>query len=300
MDWFYLALIAPLLWAIVNILDDNLLHHVYKGPYFGAAVSGIFGVLPLASLLILRVSDVSIATAAFGTLAGFLLVLQLFFYFNALKKGSPSVVIAMFSFTPSILPIFAYFFLGERLSATQLAGFFMIIIASLSLALVEFKGWRQVKFNHALGPTIIAALLLDAVALLSKHLFNTTNFYTGYMYISIGMGIGGFCFLIAMVARHKYEPLPTPKNFTRKFLGLIALAELLSILADFTQKLAISRGPVSLVDAIAGIQPVYVLAIALIFYPFAPKYFREAAEGGLTKKFVLMLLIVFGLLLISN
>ncbi|HXE10150.1 MAG TPA: hypothetical protein VN554_01865, partial [Verrucomicrobiae bacterium] len=49
MTWFYLALLAPLLYAIVNLLDDNLLQFVYKSPYVAAVSAGFYGSLPLLS-----------------------------------------------------------------------------------------------------------------------------------------------------------------------------------------------------------------------------------------------------------
>jgi len=77
------------------------------------------------------------------------------------------------------------------------------------------------------------------------------------------------------------------------------IGEIFNLAAEFTGNLAVSRGPVSLVKVIEGIQPMYVLLLALLFYPILPKYLREGAEGGLVKKFSLMAVILVGLFIIN-
>src|SRR5260221_4158500 len=103
MSWFYLALLAPFLWAIVVLIDDNLIHHVYKSPYYGAIISGLFGVVPLISLSIRPVQATSTLVAVLATTAGFLTAVYYFFYFKALETESPSIVIAMFGLTPALV-----------------------------------------------------------------------------------------------------------------------------------------------------------------------------------------------------
>ena len=56
--------------------------------------------------------------------------------------------------------------------------------------------------------------------------------------------------------------------------------------------LAISRGPVTVIRTMEGIQPVYILLISLALFPFYPKLFREVSEGKAAYKFALVSLIV--------
>lgn len=296
MTWFYLALIAPLLFAVVNLIDDNLIHHVYKGPYFGAIISGLFGALPLVSLLFLDLAHVTPLVAILGTMAGYFTVLYLYFYFRALEVESPSVVIALMSLSLAIIPIFAYFFLGERLHVTQMAGFMVVLLASVGLATT---GIRHFKFTPALLPVLAAALVSDAAVLISKHVYQSTDFYTGYMYFSIGMGIGALYFLYVLQFLQAEDIIKDLKRNSKKVITLLVIAEFIAIVAEFAQNLAISQGPVSLVTVLEGVQPLYVLLIALIFYKVSPKHFREAAEGKIAKKVTLMLVMFVGLLLIS-
>lgn len=292
MSWFYLALLAPLLFAVVNLIDDNLVRHVYKSPYYGAIISGLFGAVPLVSLFVRPLDSTTPLVTILGIMAGFLTAVYYFFYFRALETESPSVVIAMFGLTPALILIFANLFLGEQLLAKQMLGFAIVLFASFALGLVEI---RKFKFSKALLLVAVAATLYAISSLFSKYVFDHTSFYTGFMYFSTGMGLGGIYFWLILRFLKETDFLHELKRNSKKVLTLFIIAEAIAIAAEFTQNLAISRGPLSLVKVIEGIQPIYVLLIAFLFYKFSPKHFREAAEGGLVKKFILMGLTILGL-----
>ncbi len=297
MSWFYLALIAPLLFAVVSLIDDNLLRFVYKGPYLATAISGIFGALPLLSLFFVDTTPIQTPLAVTMLVAGFLTTLFYFFYFKSLQHESPSVVIAMLSLVPATLPILAYFILDERLTGIQIAGFVLVLIASLSLAV---SGIRKFKISKALLPVLVAVVIADIISLLTKYVYSNADFYTAFMYLSAGIGIGGIYFPLIMYFDKTQHDLSILKRKLYKVIPLLIAVELLAIAAEFTSNLAVSRGPVSLVRAVEGIQPAFMLVIAVALYPFFPKHFREAIEGKLPKKFTLMFLIIVGLYLISR
>ncbi|MGC1177330.1 MAG: DMT family transporter [Candidatus Saccharimonadales bacterium] len=296
MSWFYLALLAPLLYAIVTLLDDNLLSFVYKSPYLATMFAGFFGAVPLIALAFKTPAAMPFSLGSLALLAGFLTVAYYFFYFKGLEADSPSIVIALFSLSPATIPFLAYFFVHERLHAMQLVGFLIVLLASLCLAVTDIK---KFKFSKALLPVAIAVVFMDAVSILTKHVYQHANFYPAYMYFCAGMGLGGGCFFLL-----KYEDnqkgLHSIRKSIKKLLPVFIAAELMNLAAEFTLNLAISRGPVSLVKVIEGIQPMFVLLIALVLYPLYPKFFREAEEGQRTKKFALMGMAIIGLGIISK
>ena len=296
MSWFYLALLAPFLYAIVNLIDDNLLRFVYKGPYLAAAASGIFGTLPLISLFFIDWTPITIAQTALMLLAGFLTAVYYFFYFKSLAVESPSVVIAMLGLVPATLPILAYFLLDERLTSTQLIGFIVVLIASLALAMTEVK---KFKFSAALLPVLIVVTILDTTSLLTKYVYDQAAFYPAFMVFSIGLGLGGIYFALIMFFDKRKHDLSIFKRSIHKLFVIFVVVELLAVGAEFTSSLAVSRGAVSLVRVVEGIQPMYLLLIALLLHPLSPKHFREATEGQLVKKFGLMIVISSGLVLIN-
>lgn len=295
MSWFYLALLAPLLYAVVNLLDDNLLQFVYKSPYIATFSAGIYGALPLLSLFFLDFRTIPTNLAIISVMAGFLTICYLFFYFKGLESDQPSIVSALFGMAPATIPFFAYFIVHERLSALQVVGFIIVLLASLGLAVTDFK---KLKFSKAFLYITIAVVFMDAISIMTKYVYQKVDFYPAYMYFSVGMAIGGFTFLLLKLSDNKKQ-IKTIAKSIKKLLPIFIVAELTGLAAEFTLNLAISRGPVSLVKVIEGIQPMFVLIIALVLYPFAPRFFREAEEGGAKRKFIYMGIIVAGLAVIS-
>jgi len=295
MSWFYLALLAPLLYAIVNLLDDNLLQFVYKSPYVAAISAGFYGSLPLLSLFFIHTRNISMGLALLSLLAGFLTLTYYFFYFKGLETDTPSVVVALFGLAPAVIPLLAHFIVHEQLAALQIVGFVIVVLASLGLAVTDLK---QMKFSKALIPVLVAVVLMDAVSLITKYVYQKADFYPAYLYFSAGMGLGGIVFFLAKLRDNKKAIKGIAKGI-KKLLPIFIVAEATGLAAEFTLNLAISRGSVSLVKAIEGIQPMFVLLIALALYPLSPKYFREAEGGNVARKFMLMAVVIIGLVVIG-
>lgn len=292
MSWFLLALLAPLIYAFVNLIDDNLLRHIYKGPRLAAAVSGLFGAVPLVSLLWVGWTPIKTSLALMMLAAGVLTALYYYNYFKALERESPSVVVAMFSLIPATLPILAYFFVDERLSGLQLVGFLIILLASLALSLTDV---RKFTFSKALVPVLWVVVFSDIVAILTKYVYDRAEFYPAFMFFAAGLGIGGLYFAFWVFVERAKQDMSLLKKKLRKLIPILITVELFGVAAEFTTNLAVSRGPVSLVNVLEGVQPIFVLLIAVLLYPIAPHLFREAAEGKLAKKFACMAIILVGL-----
>jgi len=297
MSWFYLALLAPLIYAVVVLIDDNLLRSIYKGPYLAAASSGIFGAMPLLSLFFVDWTPITGVQAGLMIVAGFLTCVFYFFYFKSLDVESPSIVIAILGLVPATLPILAYFLLNERLTNVQVVGFVIVLIASIGLAMTEIK---KFKFSAALLPLLVVVAIMDVTSLLTKYVYDDAAFYPSFICLTIGLGLGGIYFALIMFFDTKQHDLSIFKKSIHKLIVIFIFVELLAVAADFTSNLAISRGAVSLVRVVEGIQPMYMLLIALLLYPISPKHFREAKEGQLAKKFTLMIIITIGLFLIGS
>lgn len=297
MTWFYLALLAPLLYAIVNLVDDNLLRNVYRSPHIGAIISGLFGGLPLLSLLVRNSGVISEANIFLAATAGFLTVGFLYSYFISLDRESPSVVAAVTGSSPVVLGVLAYIFLDEPFTVSKIIGLTLVILASLVLV-TSFK--EKTHFSKSLAPMLSGAALICVISLLLKQVYDSVAFYPAYMCFSAGMLIGGFYFMLVLYHSERREMLRDLRLSLRRYFWLFLAVEALGLAADFTMNLAISKGPVTTIRTMESIQPAYVLLIALIMYPFKPHLFREAAEGGLLKKFVCIALIALGLYLVQS
>jgi drug/metabolite transporter (DMT)-like permease len=295
MAWFYLAVLATLLYAIVTLLDDNLLAFVYKSPYVACVSVGFFGSLPLLSRFVLHAGGIPANLAVLSALAGFLTLGYYFFYFKGLQSDTPSVVIALFTLAPATIPFLAYFFVGERLNGLQIIGFAVVLAASLALAVQDL---RHFKFSRALLYVGVGVMMLDALSIITKYVYERVDFYPAYLFFSLGMGLGGVFFYLIRL-RDNSKAIATIARKIKRLLPLFVIAEATGLSAELTLNLAISHGPVSLVKVVEGSQAMFVLVIALLLYPLAPQYFREAKEGFRLPKLALMLIAVVGLATIS-
>lgn len=295
MDWFYVALLSPALFAVVNILDDNLLRSVYRTPFFGAIVSGLFSLLPLISLFFVTITIPPLPILLLCLLIGFLTVSYYLFYFKGLSLDAPSIVISLFNMSPAFVPFLAYVFLHETLEVNEYIGFIVILLASVGISVIEIK---KLKFSPALYPIAFASFMYAIIAILQKYIYSFVDFWSGYIFISIGLGLGAIFYMVFFKEGRAF-----PKEFKRifkKWIFIFVIVELIGISAELSINYAISQGPVSLVKVIEGIQPMYVLLFAILFFPFFPKYFREATHGNIAKKIFFMGLMLVGLYFVNS
>jgi drug/metabolite transporter (DMT)-like permease len=292
MSWFFLALLATFFWACTIILDDNLLRNVYRTPHFAAAISGLIGALPVVYLLWSPLPQPR--TAAIAMAAGALIVGYLFLYFRSFEDIQPSEVSALMNLIPAFVPFISYVVIRESLSVPQYVGLAIIVVASFALSAVDIK---KFQFSRSIYFMILGCLFYAVSEVLAKLAYAQGGvFGSVYAFVGLGMGLGGAFFVFAFDSGRKF--LQTFFDYKTKIIGLLIVAEVISVVALFFHNRSISLGPVAAVTAVEATLPAIVLAIAFLMYPFWPKYFREAAAGGTVKKVVLMFVMVGGLYLI--
>ena len=296
MHWLTLALIAPFIYALVNLIDDNLLRTVYKSSYVATIISGLFGGVPLLALMFKSLGPFSDKFAAIAVLVGFLTVVFYYNYFRSLEKEHPSVVVSLIGTSPVLIAALAYVFLGERLSGLQFAGLLLVLIGSLGLS---YNRHEKLKLTPSIKHVIYAAVVVSVYSILAKYIYQNVDFYTGYMFLSLGMLIGGLVFLIRLRMVESEASIHKLRKTVKKYWALFLVTELLGLLAEFIMNLAISRGPLTPVRVIENIQPVYVILIAAVLFPFRPNLSREISEGGLARKLLLICVCAIGLGLVG-
>lgn len=292
-NWLFWALLTPAIFAIVNILDDNLLSKVYRSAYFATIISGLFGFLPVLLFPFVEFSSPSVFVTFLGILSGSLTVLYYLFYFKGLESEYPSVVIAIFALAPALIPFLSYLFLGEVLTISQYLGALVILGSSFIIADIKLK---KIKPSRAFVLVSIGAVIFAIIAVMSKYVYDQVEFWTGYLLFAMGMGIGALILSVALPEGRRFYP-EMKKKF-KKWILIFALVELVNIAAEFANNKAVSMGQISLVKIIEGTQPMFVLLLAILFFPIFPKYLREATAGNRTRKLICMAFILLGLYLI--
>lgn len=294
MSWFVLALIAPLVWAIVNLIDDHLLKNVYRSATFGAVMSGIVGFVPATYLYVRYGLDhlaPSLIVAAIA--AGASTVIFYYFYFRTLESDEPSVAIALNNIAPAIVLVLAYFLLQEKLHTLQYVGIAILLTGSVALTVLDVK---KMKLSRVAWLALCGAIAYALASIFAKYAYQHASFHDVYFWISIGFGLGGGVAFLCLKDKHHLRRL---LNLRQKRLAIVLIGvEVLNIAGEVIQGLAIHGGPVTIVRALEGIQPLYVLAIGIIMAQFFPRHFRERKDARFRKKLVCMSFMVLGLFML--
>ncbi len=294
MSWFYLALLAPLLWAVVTIIDDNLLRNVYRSASFGAIISGLFGAVPAVFLFTFNdhvVTEPRFVLCALA--AGIGTVVFYFYYLRTLGHEEPSVAIALLNLAPAMVPLLAFAFLQEKLKFNQYVGISLLLGATLLISVTTIQ---KIRFSRAMIFALYASLTYALVSIAAKYAYQGGTFREMYAWISLGFGIGGLSFLLA--SKKRGEIISIVRGAKKKILAVLVLAELVNIVGELVQGYAISSGPVSIVRAMEGLQPIYVLLLGVALHPFLPSWFREKQDKRLPRKLILMMVMIAALLII--
>jgi transporter family protein len=272
MSWLIIAIFAYLLGGVVFLVDKYLLKRSIPNPVVYTFYVGLLG---LAALVLapfgFRVPTFSHLIISF--VAGFIFISALLFFYFALKKEEASRIVPFVGgLTPFFIFILAWVFLGETLSSNQILAFFIILGGTFLISL-ELEKEGQIFTSQAFFLALPAALFFASTHTLSKFIYLQENFISGFLWIRIGAALGALIlFLIPRNKKAIIEDLKRPKIGRFKiFLFGQGCGALSFILVNY----AFSLGPVSLVNALAGIQYVFLFALIVFLSLMFPKIFQE-------------------------
>ncbi|TSC64542.1 MAG: hypothetical protein G01um101491_256, partial [Parcubacteria group bacterium Gr01-1014_91] len=138
MNWFLIALIAPILYSLANHTDKYLISRYVSGGSVGSLIifSSLFSVVALPVILFIHPSVFAISLIEGMVLAvnGMFLVTSILCYFYALHKDEASHVVPLYQTVPIFGFILGFFILGETVSAGQGVASIAIIVGSLVLS----------------------------------------------------------------------------------------------------------------------------------------------------------------------
>ena len=257
MLWIWLSLAAPTLWAASNMIDYDLLCGRMRSPATLLVITGVSSAVPGLSMLIAGTLEWPDRSAfVLAGLSGCLGLLVYYPYFRALMISSPSRALLMWNLSPALVAVMAHAFLHEVLSTAQLVGVGLLIGSSL----IAIPACALQKYSLAPYAWMsLASILLATQAVLEKALFAHASLASGIGWMSLAAGITTLI-IVAIVPRSRPNVSVVVGTDTRR----LVLNQLLDVSAVLCLSAATSLGPVSLVHAIGGIQPIMVLAIGVV------------------------------------
>ncbi len=255
---------------------------------------------------------------ALDLFAGFLFLVTLVAWYKALHQSEATRVVPIVgALTPIFSFIFSFIFFGEIFTERQFIAFLILIIGGVLISVKQtrlylfseinerfkaifgdffglvhahYRPTRRLIFNSTL-----AALLFAGYYVLMKHIYSNQPFVGAFVWSRLGTFIGVLMMLFVATWRRKIvehqKGQKSPKN-----LGFFFAVRLLAAFAFILLNWAISLGNVAMVNALQGVQFVFLIAMVLILSKKFPNILEEEmGKGVMFQKLVGVILVSLGL-----
>lgn len=297
MLWLVLALLGPPLWAGSNVFDSALVRRKKADRASLLLLTGVFTLIPSLWIVVTGGFEMAPLFNIFVALsAGAIGLIVYYPYLRALQSSHAANVILLWNASPLFVALFAYLFLDERLSAEKYVAISLLVLSALTVALAD-QGFRLNKASSATRWMMLTVFLSAIEAILVKKTFGLLPVSTGIVWIGIGQFSTALVlwFVAALRARRI--------SYSWKDIGLFAICgEALNVAANLVTQVAISLGPISLIKAVGGLQPLFVLLLTPLVFRFASKNTKTSSVPMVKLKPVLIasLFAILGLFLFGN
>ena len=287
MLWLYLALTAYFINAIVFIIDKYLLSA--QIPKYHAYAFGV-SVLSLASLFLIPfgVSWQSLSYFLIAVSSGAAFFVGLIFFYKVIKKSDVSVAATQVGTISAIFTyIFSVIILGDALSSVNLSAFLFFVFGIYLLGRTE---------KHVFISAILAGLLGGIYYVLMKYLFNESNFINGLFWTRMGFIGAAFVSLCSREVRQEIKF--SFRHVSGKSQVLFVFNKFLAGIGFIILYFSISLGNVSLVNALLGVQFMFIFLLAIIFRTRMPEVKEKLGKNILISKTVGIVSVALGFLLL--
>jgi hypothetical protein len=286
-SWFLLALVAPLLWAMVTLVDTYLVHEVFEDPIDGTVISGIFQSVPwlLVPLGMIDFQYPGAAIAIHAYAAGALFLLSFSAYFKALFVVNDGALLQLlWNLAVPAVPFLAWLLIGERLEAGHYLG---IGLAFAGVATFGFDPHMQTRIGARIALTMLAAIVMLALSMVASRLAHQLTpsddaFWSIYLLFCAGASAASLVLLA--IRGHVNAGVQGRRilHIGRQHFVVLLLAEALSLVGTLASQGAIRMAPaVSFVAVIESLVPVFVMVASILLAAL----FRHLGRVGLATAF---------------
>lgn len=305
--WLLIVVVAQFLNAVVAVVDKYIvsspviarpsLYAFYVSILSASAVlvflfSGI--PIPIEGISIPNFENVAVPPVmvlGISLLAGLALFGALTGLFSALKRADASDVIPVTGAASAVSAlVLSYLFLDASLTQGFAWGFVLLVAGTLILS--NYRFWYKTLW-FSLG----SGFLFGAHFVCLKLLFIETNFDDAFFWSRVG--IVAIALLFLLLPKLRRQCVAKTKEAGKKIWFLIIGNKVLAGLASIMLLKAIELGDVSIVQALGGLQFVYLLGFTIFFGRELPQLCGEkCTRKQLVQKTVAVAVILAGFALL--
>ncbi|KKQ87848.1 MAG: hypothetical protein UT09_C0009G0002 [Parcubacteria group bacterium GW2011_GWF2_38_8] len=280
MNWFFIALVAPFLWAFVNIADSYLISKYSQrekerssgGLVIFSSLIGIF-IAFLISIFVSGIYDIPFSDKLLLLLAGALTVVWIILYLYTLEIEEISSIVPWFLTIPIFGYIFGYIFLGETLTLSQILGS-LIIFSGLILISINFSGEKKSLKKKPIAYMVFACLIIAISGIIFKYVTVEGNFWVSSFWEYLGLGISGLL-IYSFIPKHREEFMYMNRMGGHKIFLVNVVSELMTISGNLLTNFALLLAPVVMVYLVSSFQPAIVLFLTILGTKFFPHIVKE-------------------------
>lgn len=285
--WISLVIVAQFISAIVAIIDKYIVSSGKIGrpivvTFYVSLLSalGVFAFgfswidLPFENIKLPNIENITwptwtIILLSFVAAASFIAALYNLFSAFLLSEASDVIpVVSSFSALSSLL--FSFYLLNTVLSGNFLWGFLFLVVGTFLIA--RFRMHRKLIFL-----CVSSGLLFGFHYVVIKMLFNETNFDNAFFWSRLIIAISALSLLLLPNCCGRNVASDT-KKAGKAGLLLVLFNKLLAGIAGILILKSVELGDVSVVQALSGLQFVFLLIFAIFFGHKAPKCVGENCE----------------------
>lgn len=301
MTWLFVALLSYLLTSVTLTLDKVIMKNTLPHPVVYCFYMGILSIFGLVFALFGTI-DFNLTEMLTGILVGAFFLLPLYISYKAIFENEASRIGPLIgALTPIFVWLFSFLFLGERFSPSGII-VFLLLVAGGFLISVDLNGSerkeKKKKVFRMLKMAIIAAFLFGAYLVLLKHVYNGDTFVSGFCWTRLGSFLAAFLFLLSRANR---KLIFGETKVLKPESGLLVVGnKTISGISYALLNYAIAIGSVTLVNAMQGLQYVFLLVLVAVLSYKYPNILAEAvSKKALTQKIIAVILIGTGLAMMA-
>jgi drug/metabolite transporter (DMT)-like permease len=299
MSWLLIAIIAHLITAVVFLVDKFILSGKKLHPTAYAFYVGLLGGFLVFVLAPFGFSVLSPWLAMWSFVSGILFILAILCFYSSIRIGEISRVAP---FVGGAVPVFSfvlsYFFLNERLGQYQLIAFFCLVVGGVIIAWpAKKKKWEE-KLNPGFSTVknvftaLLASFAFAGSFVVAKMIYDQTTFINGFIWIRAG-GIIGALFIL-LWPNFRQNIFKSTGKVKLRTGGMAFMNKAMSAGAFILLNYAISLGSVSLVNALQGVQYLFLLILAVFLSKKIPSFIKEQISREIIVQKILAVILISG------
>ncbi|MCF7835553.1 MAG: DMT family transporter [Candidatus Marinimicrobia bacterium] len=297
--WLFLAIISYFLNSIVSIIDKFIVTKKIGNPLVYAFFVGIlssiaFIVWPFCF------SFLSFWVTIFALFGGITFFLAVLFLYKAYRRGGVVRAVSIVGgLSPVLLLALSFVFLHEPKPSFWLLSFALLIAGGLFLAFGQ-KEKKDQNRNKSKFPffAIFSAICFALSFFFRKIVFLDTSFLNGFLWVQVGVLLSAVVVWFTFPIRKLVKE--STSGVLRKSLVLVVSNKILSAGAFFVLNYSIMLGPVAIINALQGIQYVFLFLLTYLAYLWYPNFVKESfSRRSVCEKIIGIVLISLGVVLLT-